>query len=333
MTDHLRWGILGPGYIAIKQTEALIAAGLRVTAVGSRSAASAQKFVDHFGLANVQAHGSYTDLVNDPEVDIVYVATPHSRHFDHAKLALLAGKHVLLEKAFTVTGDQAEVLVALAAERDLVLLEAMWTRHLPHMVRLREILAAGTIGEVRTVIADHNQSLPTEPEHRLNDPKLAGGALLDLGIYPVSFAFDVLGAPTSVQATASFTATGVDRQTSIVLGYDNGAHALLQCALDTPGPNTASVVGTAGWVSIDRVWYAPTGFTVYAPDGSVIERFENDSVVNGMQYQALEVERLVHAGLIAGKVMPPEQTVQIMRVLDEIRAQVGLEYPGDILAM
>lgn len=330
MTDQLRWGILGPGYIATKQTAALQAAGLRVTAVGSRSMASAQKFAERFGLA--QAHGSYADLVTDPEVDIVYIATPHSKHYEHAKMALLAGKHVLLEKAFTVTGDQAALLVALAAERQLVLLEAMWTRHLPHMVRLREILAAGTIGAVRTVIADHNQSLPVEPEHRLNDPLLAGGALLDLGIYPVSFAFDVLGAPASVQATASFTATGVDRQTSIVLGYENGAQALLQCALDTVGPNTASVIGTAGWVEIDRVWYAPTGLTVYELDGSVIERFNGKSDSNGMQFQAFELESLVRAGRVAGDVMPPDQSVQIMRVLDTIRAQIGLDYPGVILA-
>ena len=329
MTGNLRWGILGPGFIADRQTTALIEAGLLVTAVGSRQAASAQKFANNFSLPNV--HGSYQALVNDPEVDIVYIATPHSLHYEHAMLALHAGKHVLLEKAFTVTGDQAAALVALATERRLVLLEAMWTRHLPHMVRLREILAAGTIGEVRTVIADHNQSLPTEAGHRLNDPMLAGGALLDLGIYPVSLAFDILGAPSTVQATASFTATGVDRQTSIVLGYDNGRQALLQCALDTPGPNTATVIGTAGWIAIDRVWYAPTGLTVYALDGSVRDRFAGTAESNGMQYQAFEVERLVLAGKTAGTVLPPEQTIEIMRTLDTVRNLIGLTYPNEIL--
>ena len=325
----LRWGILGPGFISTKQTEDLIGNGFAVSAVGSRSDASAREFADRFGIRT--AHGSYRELVNDPDVDIVYIGTPHSLHYEQVRLALEAGKHVLVEKAFTVTAEQAAVLVELAEVSGLVLLEAMWTRFLPHMMRIREVIAAGTIGEVRTLIADHNQKLPTDPAHRLNDPALAGGALLDLGIYPVSFAWDLFGPPATIHASASMSATGVDRQTAIILGYKSGAQAVLHTALDTSGPNTATILGCDGWIAIDSVWYAPTGFTVFDSAGAVIERFDQKVTPRGMQFQAAELERLVEAGLTAGTVLPPAETVAIMGTLDAIRNQIGLEYPADII--
>lgn len=329
MPGTLRWGILGPGFISTKQTEDLIGNGFAVTAVGSRSEASAREFADRFGIPT--AYGSYRALVEDPDVDIVYIGTPHSLHYEQARLALEAGRHVLLEKAFTVTAEQAAVLVELAEKSGLVLLEAMWTRFLPHMVRIREVLAAGRIGEVRTLIADHNQKLPTDPTHRLNNPALAGGALLDLGIYPVSFAWDIFGAPATVQASASMSATGVDRQTAIVLGYESGAQALLHTALDTSGPNTATILGSDGWIAIDSVWYTPTGFTVFDTAGAVVERYDHEVAPRGMQFQAAELERLVEGGLTAGTVLPPAETVAIMGTLDAIRNQIGLEYPADIM--
>lgn len=329
MPGTLRWGILGPGFISTKQTEDLLGNGFAVTAVGSRSEASAREFADRFGIPTV--HGSYRALVEDPDVDIVYIGTPHSLHYEQAVLALEAGKHVLLEKAFTVNAEQAAVLVELAEASGLVLLEAMWTRFLPHMVRIREVIAAGTIGEVRTLIADHNQKLPSDPKHRLNDPALAGGALLDLGIYPVSFAWDVFGAPATIQASASMSLTGVDRQTAIILGYENGAQAVLHTALDTSGPNTAMILGSDGWIAIDSVWYTPTGFTVFDSDGAVVERYEQEVSPRGMQFQAAELERLVDAGLTAGTTLPPTETVAIMGTLDAIRKQIGLEYPADIM--
>ena len=190
MTD-IRWGILATGGIAHAFTADLRTAGLDVVAVGSRSAGSARAFAEQYGIAH--AHGSYEALVADPEVDIVYVASPHSHHLAHATLALEAGKHVLIEKAVTLDADEAIALRDLAAARGLLVMEAMWTRYLPHMVRVREIVAAGTLGEVRTVIADHTQRISDDPAHRLNALELGGGALLDLGIYPVSFAVDILG--------------------------------------------------------------------------------------------------------------------------------------------
>lgn len=329
MPGTLRWGILGPGGIAEAQTRDLIANGFAVTAVGSRSLESASGFAERFGIPN--AHGSYRELVDDPEVDIVYVATPHAFHYDQAKMALEAGKHVLVEKAFTVTAEQASALADLAEEAGLVVLEAMWTRYLPHMVRLREILAAGTIGEVRTLIADHNQKLPSDPAHRLNDPALAGGALLDLGIYPISLAWDIFGEPATIKADAALGETGVDRQTAVILGYEGGRQAVVHTALDTAGPTTASILGTEGWISIDSVWYAPAGLTVYDSQGAVIERFEKEVPARGMQFQAAELERLVTEGLTAGEVLPPRESARIMATLDEIRRLIGLEYPADIM--
>ena len=328
MSTSLRWGILGTGWIADAQVKDLLADGFTVAAVGSRSQDGADAFAAKYGIPT--AHGSYEALVADPDVDVIYVATPHPMHAENTELAINAGKHVLLEKPFTINRAEAERIVALAAEKKVVLLEAMWTRWLPTMVRLREVLAAGTIGQVRTVIADHNQFLSKDPAHRINAPELGGGALLDLGIYPVSFAWDVLGAPTTVTAIASKTATGVDRQTAILLGYADGQQAVLHTALDTAGPNTASVIGTDGWIHIDSVFYNPTSFTVYDSAQNVLERYEPEpSETRGMQYQARELERIVASGALVGDILSLDETVGIMGTLDEVRRQIDLTYPGE----
>jgi predicted dehydrogenase len=324
----VRWGILGTGFIAGLQTADLVEHGFTVRAVGSRTLATAREFADRFGLPG--AHGSYEALVTDPGVDVVYISSPHPFHHEHALLALDAGKHVLVEKPFAMNAWQAQEIVELAASKGLVALEAMWTRYLPHMVRIRELIGSGALGEVRTVIADHNQNLPKEPGHRLNDPALGGGALLDLGIYPVSFAFDVFGVPGRMQAAASMTATGVDRQTAMIFDYANGEQAVLHCALDTAGPNRAAVIGTGGSIEIDPVWYTPGGFSRYDDGGNVVERFDHPVTGRGMQYQAWEVERLIRTGAIANDVLPPSQSVQVMEVLDGVRSLIGLSYASDV---
>jgi predicted dehydrogenase len=328
VTDSLRWGILGTGWIASEFTQDLLATGITVAAVGSRSQDSADDFASRFGIAT--AHPSYEALVADPDVDAIYISTPHPFHYDNAKLVLNAGKHALVEKAFTLNAAEAREIVELAALRKLVILEAMWTRWLPHMVRIREIIAAGTLGDVRTVIADHNQRLPSDPSHRILNPDLGGGALLDLGIYPVSFAWDIFGKPSSVTAVSTPTAsTGVDRQTAVILGYDGGQQALLHAALDTLGPNRAAVIGTLGRIEIDPVWYTATTFTVYDENNSVVERFDQPVVSRGMQYEAEALERIVASGSLAGDELPPAETVAIMETLDEIRRQIGLVYPSE----
>jgi len=323
----LRWGILGTGGIAQQFTRDLLLTGHAVTAVGSRSRENADRFAALFELP--AAHASYESLVADPSVDLVYVATPHPFHYPNTRLALEAGKHVLVEKPFALNAIQAQRLVTQAADRGLLVLEAMWTRWLPHMVRLREIVAAGAIGEPRSMSADHTQRLPDDPAHRLNDLNLGGGALLDLGVYPVSFASALFGPPQSVQAVATFKETGADSQVATMFRYAGGQIATTYSASVTQGPNVAVVLGSQGRIEIDSVWYAATGLRVYGQDGTLIEEVRPAVEGRGMHFQATEAERLVANGQIASDVLPPHETVAIMATLDTIREQIGLRYPGE----
>jgi predicted dehydrogenase len=327
MTDRLRWGILATGGIAHAFTNDLKLNGFTVQAVGSRSQAAAEAFAAEFDIPN--AHTGYEALAADPEVDVVYVATPHPLHAASARLMLEAGKHVLVEKPFTLNAREARELADLAAARGLLVLEAMWTRYLPHMVRIREIIADGMLGEVRSLIADHTQRLSADPEHRINALALGGGALLDLGIYPISFSWDLFGAPLTIQSTATFKATGVDAQIATIFGYGDGRVASTLSASDTLGPNTASVLGTLARIEIDRVWYTPTTFRVVSADGSVIEEFRSEVVGRGMHFQAEAVERLVDEGNLRGDVLTVDESVAIMGTLDAIREEIGLRYPGE----
>ena len=325
----LRWGILATGGIATAFASDLRTAGLDLVAVGSRSQESADAFAARFGIP--RAHGSYADLAEDPDVDIIYVATPHPMHHEDARLALQNGKHVLVEKAFTVNRAEAEDLQSLAAEKGLLAMEAMWTRYLPHMIRVREIIADGTLGEIRAVSADHTQSLPTDPAHRLNDLALGGGALLDLGIYPISFIWDVLGEPVDITATGRLIETGADAEVATIMTHAGGAISTSLSSSRAAGPNTAVVLGTEARIEIDRVWYSPTTFRVVAPDGTVIEQYDSHVDGRGMQYQALAAEAAVAAGDTAGSqlALPTAESVAIMGTLDEIRRQIGVVYPSE----
>ena len=326
MTD-IRWGILATGGIAHAFTADLRTAGLDVVAVGSRSAESARAFAEQYGIAH--AHGSYEELVADPEVDIVYVASPHSHHLAHATLALEAGKHVLIEKAVTLDADEAMALRDLAAARGLLVMEAMWTRYLPHMVRVREIVAAGTLGEVRTVIADHTQRISDDPAHRLNALELGGGALLDLGIYPVSFAVDILGPIESARTVGRLAETGADSDVAIAAVHAGGGLSSIATSSRAAGPNTAHVIGTDARIDIDRVWYTPTSFRVTATDGTVIEDYTSAFAGRGMQFEALYAEHLLREGRTDSDLLPFDESITIMATLDDIRAQLGVVYPKE----
>lgn len=321
----LRWGILATGGIAHAFTSDLRTAGLTVTAVGSRRPEAASAFAKEFAIP--RAHGSYEDLVADPDVDIVYVATPHGRHLEDATLALEAGKHVLIEKAVTLDADEATALRDIAAGAGLLAMEAMWTRYLPHMVRLREILAEGTLGEVRTVFADHTQRISSDPSHRLNALELGGGALLDLGIYPMSFIWDVLGAPTSLRASGRLGETGADTEVAVSLTHASGAVSSFVTSSRAAGPNTAHIVGTEARIEIDRVWYTPTSFRVIGHDGTVLEEYRSEVEGRGMQFQAVYAEKLLAEGRTDSDVLPFSESVAIMASLDEVRSQIGVVYP------
>ncbi len=321
------WGILATGGIARSFTRDLLAHGHRVTAVGSRSAASAGAFAAEFAIPH--AHATYDDLVADPDVNVVYVATPHNLHAQNALSALDQGKHVLVEKAFTVNATEARTVVETAQTKGLLLVEAMWTRFLPHMAFVRSVLASGRLGEVRSLHADHTQRLSSDPAHRLNDPHLAGGALLDLGVYPLSFAHDVLGAPVEITARGTLRDTSVDVSVATILRHADGAVSTSYSSSETRGPNVATVIGTDGRIEIDATWYAPTTVTVRDADGEVVARFGDPVTGRGMQYQAAEVERLLAAGETVSPLMTPQDSIAVMATMDEIRSTIGVRYPGE----
>ncbi len=327
MAGKVRWGILGTGWIADLQVKDLQMHGHAVTAVGSRSQAGADAFAGRFGIG--RAHGSYEALCADPEVDAIYVATPHPMHHANTLLALQNGKHALVEKAFTVNAHEAQELADLAAAKGLVVLEAMWTRYLPHMVRIREIVRSGVLGEIRSVVADHTQDLPDDPKHRLNALELGGGALLDLGIYPISFTFDVLGKPQDIVARARMKETGADGTVATLFTYASGAIASTISASDTAGRNVATIHGTEGRIEIDKVWYSPTSFRRYDAKNEVVEDYRSEVKGRGMQYQAAELERLVAEDKTAGEILSPTESVAIMACMDEVRRQIGLKYPTE----
>ncbi|WP_081655815.1 Gfo/Idh/MocA family protein [Amycolatopsis vancoresmycina] len=317
MTDTpLRWGIMGTGGIAgaFAQDLKLTGSGV-VAAVGSRAAGSAARFGDEHGVP--VRHSSYEALANDPGVDVVYVATPHPMHHGNARLALEAGKPVLVEKPFTMDAGEARDLVELARSRNLFLMEAMWTRFLPHIRHVRELLPQ--LGAVVTVAADHGQWFAEDPAFRLFAPELGGGARLDLGIYPVSFASMVLGAPERVAAMASPAFTGVDAQTSMLFGYASGAQAVLTCTLSAVSPTTASIVGTDGRIEIDGPFYAPASFTFIPREGER-RRFEYVDEGRGLRHQADEVALRLAAGETESPLMPLAETVSIMTTMDQVLA-------------
>ena len=326
-TAPLRWGIIGTGGIARGFADDLRhVPAASLVAVGSRSQHAADAFADEYGVA--RRHPSYAALAADPEVDAVYVATPHPMHRDDAMLAIEAGKAVLVEKAFTVNAAQARELVDAARRRGTFLMEAMWTRFLPHTASLRDLVADGSLGEVRTVVADHGQWFVQDASHRLFDPELGGGALLDLGVYPVSFASMLLGPPSRVTAVSTPAFTGVDAQTSMVLEHDGGAQAVLSCTLEAVTPTTAVVVGTEARVELEGSFYAPTAMTVVRRDGSR-ERLSWTVEGRGMHHEAAEVARCLAAGLTESPLMPLDETVAVMATMDEVRRQIGLTYPSE----
>ncbi|MBP2327848.1 putative dehydrogenase [Kibdelosporangium banguiense] len=326
----VRWGILAPGWIARLFCTAL-RDGTRqeIVAVGSRGFDRAKLFADDFGAPS--AYGSYEGLVNDPNVDIIYVASPHSEHYAHARLALEAGKPVLVEKAFTRNAAEARDLVALAKAKNLFLMEAMWARFLPHYDVIRQAVANGMLGEVTTVFADHGQPLyPGGPE-RLSNPALAGGALLDLGVYPVSFADFVLGPFTSITAVGALTDLGVDSQESITVTNASGAQGVLHASMLGRSASTASVCGTVGRLDIGGPFYAPTSVRLYDRYGQLVDQHDKvqDMEHAALRYQAAEAARCLAAGQTESELFPLEATVRVMAAMDEVRAQLGVRYPGE----
>ncbi len=327
MARTIRWGILGPGAIARK-----FAAGLKAVrdaeliAVGSRSLERANTFADVFNIPH--RHGNYRDLVNNPDVDVIYVATPHPFHKECAILCLEAGKAVLCEKPLTVDAKQAEEMIACAREHNQFLMEAMWTRFIPVMVKVREWLADGAIGEPRLLTADHGSRkvISTETlEGRHFNPELGGGGLLDVGVYTIALAYMVLGAPSKITGLAHLGQTNVDEQAAILLGYDSGQIANLFCAIMTNTSKEARIIGTKGSIHIPQFWEA-TSATLEV-NGQESVHIESPFKENGFEYQTVEVTKCLQEGKLESDVMPLDESLSIVKTMDALREQWGLEYP------
>ncbi|MCU0490441.1 MAG: Gfo/Idh/MocA family oxidoreductase [Chloroflexaceae bacterium] len=321
----IRWGILSTGNIARQFARGLQALpDARLTAVGSRTTEAAQAFAREFGVANI--HSSYEALAHDPEVDVIYIGTPHPMHHANCMLCLGAGKAVLCEKPFTINASEAAAVIGVARQRNLFLMEAMWTRFLPLYVRLRELLAEGVIGEVQMLEADFGFAAPFNPSSRLFDPALGGGALLDVGIYPVALASMIFGPPERITSAAQLGSTGVDEYCTALLGYSGGRTAFVSAATRTQTPHVATINGTRGRITLHAPWWRGTRMTVAAA-GKTEVTYDVPLTGNGYNYEAAEVMRCLREGRTESATMPLDETLAIMRTLDTIREPWGLRYP------
>ncbi|MFI1359934.1 Gfo/Idh/MocA family protein [Streptomyces sp. NPDC020898] len=323
----LRWGIVGPGWIAGEFAKAVRDhTAQQIVAVASRSLDRASAFAATHGIG--LALGSTEQLVTHPDVDVVYVATPQSEHLTVGLAAIAAGKHVLIEKPFTVSAAEARTLADAARAAGVLVMEAMWSRYLPHTSVIRRLLADGALGEIRTVLADHGQAITADPEHRLYRPELGGGALLDLGIYPVQFASMVLGAPTRVTAVGGMTKTGVDAHSTLVLTHERDAQSTLHTSILARTPMTAVIAGSEATLSIDGIFYAPTSFTL-SPAGDPFgqELTWSDptglKLFDGLSWEATALARFVGEGRTESPVHTLDETISILATIDEARAQIA----------
>lgn len=320
-----RWGILGLGSIANAFAEGLTSVpDAQLMAVGSRSQEKAEAFRQKHGA--LRAHGSYEALAADPDVDIIYVATPHPMHAEDAMLCLNHGKAVLCEKPFTVNAKQAEQVIALAREKNLFLLEGMWSRFFPLMAQLRTMLKDGVIGDARMLQSDFGFRADVNPQGRLFAPELAGGALLDVGCYVVSLASMLFGTPTAIAGVATLGETGVDEQAAMTLRYDGGEVAALTTAIRTNTEQAAVITGTTGRITIHSPWWKPDKMTI-------VRSGQSDEVVsvpfkgNGFNYEAIEAAACLTGGKMESDILPLDESLSIMRTLDTLREQFGVKYP------
>jgi predicted dehydrogenase len=331
-TRAIGWGILATGKIArgfatnLRQTP-----GARIAAVGSRSHAGAQAFVDEYAEEGTRAHASYAEMVADPDVDVVYIASPHSMHLDHARLAFDAGKPVLCEKALALNTREAEEMIRLATERGLFLMEAMWMACNPVIKAMLSGLREGKFGVPRQVHADLGFVVDRPPTDRVLDPALGGGALLDMGIYPLTFAHLVLGEPEQLVAVAGLSDQGVDRDLAIAGRYAGGAVAALTASMSSKSPRTASIATDQGRLDLAPGFHNPPQVVFTPDDGGAPYPVTTDEprYGTGLGNEAAEVMRCLRAGLLESPLVPHAQTLSLMRQMDNIRAQIGVRYDAD----
>lgn len=325
----LNWGIIGAGIIARKMAEALqLSSGNNLVAVASKTPEKAKEFAAEF---NLQKACTYEEIVADPRIDAIYIATTHNFHYENALLALGHGKHVLIEKPLTVNAAQASDLVNMASKKSVFLMEAMWTRFLPSVRRLREMLHAGAIGEVKLVDIAFGVFTSPKYEKRLNDPALAGGVTLDMGIYPISFSAFVLGEiPSEIKSMTRFSDLGVDELCTYNFRFPSGCFAQISTSFNLQMKNEAIIYGSKGYVSFPNFHFGDR-FTLHIHNGTkVVEKIEEVHIPqheNGFIYQVEEMAKGIRLGKMESPIIPLSETIAIMEVMDQMRREWGLEYP------
>ena len=323
----IRWGILSTGRIARAFAAALkLLPDAKLVAVGSRSRTSADEFAITYDVP--RAYGSYEALAADPEVDIIYIGTPHPLHAENTRLCLEAGKHVICEKPFAMNAAQTEAMISLARAKGLFLMEAMWTRFIPAVARAKQMLDQGALGKVWMMSGTFCFRAPFNPKSRLYAPELGGGSLLDVGVYVLSFASWLFGQPKSIQSSAHIGSTGVDERAVMQLVYEGGELAALMSAVSLKAPIEVLLAGTEGYLTIHEPFYKAQQFTITPVEGEG-QTYTLPYEGNGYQFEAIEAMRCLRAGLLESPTMPLAETLSVMRTMDTIRGQWGLKYPNE----
>ena len=319
----IRWGFLGAGGIAASMAADLHHGNNMLYAVAARDADRGAAFAARFGASH--SYGDYRSVVEDPDVDIVYVATTHPFHREQALIAIDAGKHVLIEKPLTLNATHAREVLTAARDKGVFAMEAVWMRANPLILKAQEIVARGVIGDVVAVHADFSIGLDFDPAHRLFDLANGGGALLDLGVYPLHFAWLFLGRPDTQQVLGTLSPTGSDATVALQWGYASGATAQLRCATTAFTPGRATIAGTVGSISVEPWFLNPGRLMVTTSEGE--SRIEGEDTAYGPQIE--EVERCLRAGLLESPLAPQADTIAILELIDQARAELGVRYPGE----
>jgi predicted dehydrogenase len=320
------WGIIGTGFIARKMAEALsLVPQSKLYAIGSRNVDTARDFARQYKVE--KAYGSYEELAGDPAVDIVYIATPHNLHYENTILCLNHGKHVLCEKPFAVNGHEVRRMIAKAKEKNRFLMEALWTRFLPNLIKVKEMVDGGLIGRINLLKADFGINIPFDPGHRLYNKQLIGGSLLDLGIYPLFLSLLLMGKPKTIWAMAGIGDTGVDYNCSFTLGYENSALAVMVSSVMAQTDITASIYGEKGTIEFDHRWFMPVPAKLITPEGKTIP-IKEKSKGNGYNYEAAELIRCLEKEKTQSELMSWDFSLLLIDTLDAIRKEIGLVYTG-----
>lgn len=321
----INWGIIATGYVASRfAREFSLLKNAKLLAVGSRKLSRARSFALKYNIPKY--YGSYQLLVNDRDIDAIYVATPHSLHKDNTILALKAGKSVLCEKPFAINAKEALDMIKLARKKNLFLMEAMWARFNPALVKLREILAKRLIGDILHLRADFGFYAKYKPKHRLFNPNLGGGALLDVGVYPISLSSMVLGTPINIKSTAVFGKTGIDKRNSIILEYPKNKIAQLSSAIRIDTDREAYIAGTKGSIKLDASWHRSLKVTVMIRKKNDII-YDFDEKCNGLHNETLHMMNCIRFGKRESNIMSLDESLSIMKIMDKIRAQWNFVYP------